>query len=245
MNYLPTVLEARTILPDPAPTWRWVVAMPVDVGTTLVSPYSISPGGSAYYALGLLPTPVIPLGRVERIDLPGITIDTDPRFTAATKTHYPRFMEVENCTINFFEDNKYTSLRYLRSWREMIVDRDHNYYPSSYYKRSIFFFAFGIKSNYTPALIGEIKGTFPINPGSGLSYEYNQSGYVTIPCTFSVDEVELFWNQAEAEGQKISPPSSTTPSKPSAPSISPPSVPSIPAPESQGTDNPWVYTFGA
>jgi hypothetical protein len=195
MNYIPGITEARSIVKDPALKFRWVVAMPALAGNTQISSnYNITKGVNSKDTSGFLSTPVVPVGRVHGVTLPMTQLDTDPRFGAATKTHYPRFMETQPIPVTFYEDSGYNTLKYLISWGREVVDQNHNYKPANRYKKTIFFYAFSILSNYTPTLIVEAQGAFPTDPGNGLDYSYDESGAVILPCTFSVDYADYHWN---------------------------------------------------
>ena len=194
MPYLPTLPQSRSILVEPAPAWRWIVALPQDVNASITTNYYNSSSVSRYDSQGLLLTPVVPFGRAENVQIPGITISTDQRFGAAARVHYPRFLEVEAFNATFYEDFNYNTLMYFRSWRELIVDKYHNYYPSDNYKRTIYFFAFDGVDNEVPRFTLEMIGCFPTNPGTGMSYETNSNQAVTLSVSFSVDYVEMHWN---------------------------------------------------
>jgi hypothetical protein len=198
MSYIPSLSETRSIIKDPAERWRWSAIFPTDI--TGFSPQSnissgyTSAGNLSIGGSGLLPTATVPFGRVQSMNLPGLSIDTDDRFSAAQVQHYPRHLTVDELTINFYEDCNYNTMQYLTLWRGMIVDKMHNFVPANKYKKTIYFFAFDSVDNKTPRIIGTMRYCFPTNPGVGLQWETTESGIVTIPCTFSVGDVEITYN---------------------------------------------------
>lgn len=194
-SLLPTISEVRGAHGDPAPNWRWTVVLPTDVYSNLESSLASSSGGFSFDSSGYLTTPVVPFGRVESIQLPGLSIDADGRFGAAAKTHYPRWLEVEGCQLSMYEDMNYNSLMYFISWRNLVVDPYHNYNSSSVYKRTVYFMAFDPVSSDSPTLIVELQGAWPTNAGQGLSYEYTASGMVILPVNLSIDNVLYHFNQ--------------------------------------------------
>lgn len=191
MALLPTISECRGILGDPAFNFRWIVILPIDVASNMQSNYF---GANFYSSSGFTSQVNVPFGRVENVSLPGLTIDFDARFGAAGKTHYPRFVDYESCSMSLFEDMNYNSLLYMRSWQNLIVDSNHNYYPPSNYKKTVYFFAFDPVNADAPTFIAELSGCAPQTAGSGLSYEYTSSGLVTIPVTMVVDEVNYHFS---------------------------------------------------
>lgn len=194
-SFLPTISEAREILGDPAYNFRWTVVLPTDVYQPVYSSYGATDTGASYSSTGFLNIPVVPFGRVESVNLPGISIDPDGRFGAGAKQHYARWIDVGSCEMTMYEDMNYNSLMYLKSWQSMVVDQYHNYYPSYYYKRDVYFYAFDPVSSDAPVMITTLKNSWVPAVGVGLSYEYSSAGMVTIPTPLQLDDVTYSFNR--------------------------------------------------
>jgi len=178
MPYIPSIQQVRA-KPDPAPAWRWVVKMPDLTPRTQIA------GFPKDYA-GLSRVSSTPFGMVDRIDFSVRQIDSDQRFGGGTRMNYPRFVSIADVSISFYEDVNYVTTQYLRSWMNLVVDEDFNYGVPAIYKHDIKLFAFDYISNTRPVMVGTLVGCWPTN-FSGLSYQYDQSGPVTITSTFAVD----------------------------------------------------------
>lgn len=186
-------------LPEPAPNWRWVVKMPILQGfnpsVNAANGLGFSTGnniGNNLFGIDsnssqLFSSSAIQFGIVDQIDFQTVSIDSDQRFQAGTKTKYPRFMSMADVSISFFEDVKYTTSQYLAYWKNMVVDADGNYKLPSYYKKDIYLFAFDIISNDNPTFVGKMEGAWPMTVG-GYSYSNAGSDKIVITCEFSVDK---------------------------------------------------------
>lgn len=179
MSYIPDLSEVRGKA-DVAPSWRWVVRLPD------IIPRVSTPSFPVPYQ-GLLRTSTIPFGLVDNIEFGIRQIDSDQRFRAGGKHNFPRFMSVPNLSITLYEDVNYSVTRFLRSWQNLIIDDDHNYGIPANFKHPITLFAFDYVSNTKPVMVGYALGCWPTT-WSGLSYNYDASGPVTITVDIAVDD---------------------------------------------------------
>lgn len=167
-------LSERKRFREPATSWRWIVEMPNLGGLGRQSPYD-----------GLSPLSQLPRGYVEQIGLPFLEIDSDDRARAAMSTFYARKINISTVSITLYEDDAYTSLRYLLTWMNKVVDGNNNYGAPSDYRKDIRFEAYDIKSRTRPKIEVDLKGCWPLNPGN-IDYNYTDSGRISINCSLRV-----------------------------------------------------------
>lgn len=184
---LPSVSDVEGFIKDPAPSWRFVVQMPDLLDPSTVKGITLNdPGFPALYD-GLLATKTVPFGFVEAIQFGTRRIDADHRFAAGSTDKFPRFIDVPTITILLYENDKYDSFRFIRSWMNQIVDEDHNYGIPALYKRDINLYAFDVVSNSIARMIGKLNNCWP-TAVQVLTYEYGKSDRIVLPVEFSVDE---------------------------------------------------------
>lgn len=116
---------------DPAPSWRFRVALPTDVAT---NPFGA--GSEVGNAFGAGSSDMINM-RAEMVDVNHTYLDMQPSYVQGTQIHYPRAYTIDPIDITFYEDVNYTAFKFFTTWRNKIVDRNGNYGLPKDYKRTI------------------------------------------------------------------------------------------------------------
>jgi hypothetical protein len=180
MPYVPSLERTIGLIGDPAPNWRWVVALPTLRPRTTIPGYPVT-------LTGLTPSAVGPFGMVNRITFGTRTIESDSRFVGGRKFNYARTITTPASSITFYENSRYDMTQYLRTWSNLVVDQNNNYAPSAFYKFPITLFTYDVVNNTMPSMVGTLLGCWPPSV-SGYEYGYDASGIVTLTSEFVVDE---------------------------------------------------------
>lgn len=188
---IPTGFQARNILKDIAPSWRFIAILP-EIDTQVGSSIQFSAnGGASYSSTPTLKTPQTPIARCADTDIPPVTIDTDPRFGGGKNIYVARTISSSPITLNLYEDDKYSVSRYIWAWHRKVVTEDNLYELPINYKKELQLWAFGNLSNTAPALIVKCIDCFPTITPAGLQYSQAESGFLTVSTELTIDKMEM------------------------------------------------------
>lgn len=154
---------------DPTPSWRFFCTLPTVPGSTLQG-----------QTLSFF---------IERMTAPQVGIEFEPvAFNSGTR-QFPNQRTVDSITMVLAEDTKYSVIRYLRAWKNLIIDDNGNYGLPAQYKMPIQLQPFDStgKSNMTFSWSG-------CCPSHVDAYDFDGSTtkHVTCSVTFVVDGMDEF-----------------------------------------------------
>lgn len=109
-----------------------------------------------------------------------------PRFFGGGERYFPGFTTTEAAAIQIYEDVSYKATKYLNKWRELIVDKDHNYNEPDKYKKTIEVSVFDWIQTTKPVLKVTMQDAWVSNTGS-FEYSYAEDGRLRVQAQFSMD----------------------------------------------------------
>jgi len=119
-----------------------------------------------------------------------------PRFFGGGERYFPGFTTTEAAAIQIYEDVSYKATKYLSKWRDLIVDKDHNYNEPDKYKRPITVSVFDWIQTTKPVLKVTMQDAWLSNTGT-FEYSYAEDGRLRVQGQFSMDGI-LIEPQADA-----------------------------------------------
>ncbi len=130
---------------------------------------------------------------VESVDLPFPSLNIKQGlFGAGTFTYYPGFEEISAFDIQFYEDSRARTLKWLKDWKERIRDpRNGAFYLPTNYKYDITVHL--LDTTGKPILKAICKNCWPTTKGNwNLNYQGGGEA-LKVHQNFSVDRLELEW----------------------------------------------------
>ncbi len=119
------------------------------------------------------------------VDLPSIKFNPEPVFGGAKNNYYAGNQDIDQVTINFYENYKAEVTKYIMEWLGMIRRLDGIYSLPSEYKKSMGVELFDVAGQFVMRV--ELIDIWPIG-GQQLTLDMSAS-LLTIPVTFAVDYV--------------------------------------------------------
>lgn len=154
------------LLNDPAPDWRYLVRWPEIKGVTsrMANEWVIA----------------------ETLTFTHPSIPSQGRHGGGTMTYFPDFNNIASSSITLYEDQYYSALFYIMSWRNLVIDQEGNYGLPIEYKRNIDIEIYSIFDSSEPTIVGTLYGVWP-SEISAFEYSYEGQDRIKLQVDFSVD----------------------------------------------------------
>lgn len=182
MSFLQSFSDVEKNVGEPAADWLWVADISEPSTRTPVLRTGVklrSPAVAGVF-----------FGRITEIPLQYKSVDSDQRFYRGRRKEYPRYTQVEQVTISFFETDQYDMLPRLLDWIDAVVSPDGTYSPIQEYIRDINFYAFDNRDRLTPKVQGKYSGCWPLSI-SPQTYSADGSSHVIWSVNFAMEDVEI------------------------------------------------------
>ena len=132
----------------------------------------------------------IPSNHIESVDVPFNNIQIESgQFTGSGFTYYPGFHDISSFSINVYEDQECTALKWTQAWKARVKNfSTGEYYLPRNYKGNLRVALLNSKND----IICRVKliGVWPADTQS-YSLNYTNNGRVVMSQTLSVDDQEI------------------------------------------------------
>lgn len=112
------------------------------------------------------------------------------RFFGGGERVFPTFTTIDAVTCTIYETVDYKATEYFNTWRNLVVDSEHNYNEPKYYKKTVTLYVFDWVQSTKEVLRVEVKDCWPSNT-SGYEYSYEDDGRLKLQVQFSVDTMGI------------------------------------------------------
>jgi tellurite resistance-related uncharacterized protein len=177
---LPTFREIEKSIGDPAPAWRWIADITLPTMNKSSSPNKVTVNANQ----GVF------TNRIEEIPMRYWGLDTDSRFYQGKRIDYPRYINLEQVQVSFYEKDDYSTFKSLVKWLNAVVSTDGVYSPRTYYTRDINIYAFDAKDNTTPKVHIVYEDAYPVGAPE-QQFAYGNSDRVRWNVSFAINNIKL------------------------------------------------------
>jgi hypothetical protein len=139
----------------------------------------------------------LPWQMVEEATLPMFEFEPVSNYKAGKTFHYPSHQNLGSLTLKFYEDSSGQSTAFIRNWQSLIFDKETGLYNVPKVHKQIITFTLFDVAKFEVITIRYL-GCWPQNPDS---YQLigGSSERITPSVTFSVDDIEMTFNQLTSE----------------------------------------------